>query len=48
MAPTQTSAIQAARGIARAIQPSQVVVQRPDGRIRTEHTYGSDPRRTKG
>jgi hypothetical protein len=46
--PTQAAAIEVARGIAKITKPSQVVVQRPNGEIRTEHTYGSDPRRTRG
>ena len=37
-----------ARIIAKQHVPSQVVIHRRDGRIQTEHTYGDDPRRTKG
>lgn len=28
--------------------PSQLVIHKADGRIQTEHTYGKDPRKTKG
>lgn len=41
---TQREAIAAAREKAREHQPAQVVVHGRDGRIRTEYTYGSDPR----
>jgi hypothetical protein len=45
---TQRQAISAARTEAKARQPSQVIVHGRDGRIRTEYTYGDDPRRTPG
>jgi hypothetical protein len=44
--PTQTAAISVARGIVRSLpagQVSQIKVQRPDGTIREEWTYGKDP-----
>ncbi|WP_125623070.1 DUF2188 domain-containing protein [Streptomyces sp. WAC 00631] len=45
---TQRQAIDAAREKAKQHQPAQVVVHGRDGRIRTEYTYGNDPRRTPG
>jgi hypothetical protein len=43
---TQTAAISAARAIVRGLpagQCSQIMVQHPDGKWRTEWTYGQDP-----
>ena len=45
---TQKEAISAARTQARKHEPAQVIVHGRDGRIRTEYTYGNDPRRTPG
>uniref|UniRef100_A0A7C4CBI3 DUF2188 domain-containing protein n=1 Tax=candidate division WOR-3 bacterium TaxID=2052148 RepID=A0A7C4CBI3_UNCW3 len=45
---TQAEAIGAARTIAVNAGLGQVVVHRPDGRIREEHTYGRDPFPPKG
>lgn len=39
---TQGKAIDAARGIAQN-QDSEVVIHRPDGRIRDRDSYGNDP-----
>lgn len=39
---TQAEAIEAAREIARN-QQSELVIHRPDGRIRDKDTYGRDP-----
>ena len=39
---TQAEAIEAAREVAR-IQGSEVVIHRPDGRIRDKDSYGPDP-----
>jgi len=39
---TQAEAIDAARDIARN-QRSEVVIHRPDGRIRDKDSYGNDP-----
>lgn len=39
---TQAEAIEAARDIARN-QRSEVVIHRPDGRIRDKDSYGPDP-----
>lgn len=39
---TQADAIDAARDIARN-QRSEVVIHRPDGRIRDKDSYGNDP-----
>lgn len=40
--PTQQSALQKAREIARN-QQSELIIHRPDGRIRDRDSYGSDP-----
>jgi hypothetical protein len=42
-AETQAGAIDRARDLAKAAPLGQVKVHRPDGRIRTEFTYGDDP-----
>jgi hypothetical protein len=42
-APTQGQAVSRARHLAQATRPAQVVIHRPNGRIREEHTYGKDP-----
>jgi Uncharacterized protein conserved in bacteria (DUF2188) len=34
--------------MAKADQPSQIVIHTHDGRIETEHTYGDDPSETPG
>lgn len=39
---TQADAIDAARGVARN-QRSEVLIHRPDGRIRDRDSYGNDP-----
>lgn len=44
---TQQHAIDAARGIARN-QHSELVIHRPDGRIRDKDSHGSDPFPPKG
>ena len=44
---TQQQAIDAARDIARK-QQSELVIHRPDGRIRDKDSYGNDPFPTKG
>lgn len=36
-------AIESARSVAKANQPSQVVVHKQDGTFQTEYTYGHDP-----
>lgn len=40
--PTQSNAVDAAIDIAKK-QKSEVVIHRPDGRIRDKDSYGSDP-----
>lgn len=45
---TQQEAIVAARQQAKQHKPAQVVVHGRDGRIRTEYTYGDDPRDIPG
>ena len=42
------NAVNHARELAKANQPSQVIIHTRDGRIETEHTYGDDPRDVKG
>ncbi len=42
---TQTQAINIARGIARN-QKSEVVIHRPNGKIRDKDSYGNDPAST--
>ena len=37
-----------ARAKWRALIPAQLVIHKRNGRIQTEHTYGNDPRRSKG
>ncbi|MEF8749602.1 MAG: DUF2188 domain-containing protein [Candidatus Accumulibacter propinquus] len=44
---TQQQAIDAARGIARN-QQSELVIHRPDGRIRDKDSLGNDPLPPKG
>lgn len=44
---TQRDAIDAAREIARN-QESELVIHRPDGRIRDKDSYGNDPYPPKG
>jgi uncharacterized protein YdaT len=39
---TQSEAVDAAKGIA-SHQRSEVVIHRPDGRIRDKDSYGNDP-----
>jgi hypothetical protein len=41
-------AIEKAKEIAKANEPSQIIVHREDGQIQTEYTYGDDPREYKG
>lgn len=45
---TQKAAIRAARRRAKSTGKGQVVIHRRTGRIRAEHTYGSDPYPPKG
>ena len=42
------NAVNHAREMAKANQPSQIVIHTRDGRIETEHTYGDDPRNIPG
>jgi hypothetical protein len=41
-------AIEKAKEIAKANEPSQIIIHREDGQIQTEYTYGDDPRKYKG
>ena len=45
---TQAAAQKAATKQAKSASKGQVVIHRPNGQIRTEHTYGSDPHPPKG
>lgn len=40
---TKDVAVEAGRRVAKANQPSQLVVHKSDGTIETEYTYGDDP-----
>ena len=44
----KVEAIEKAKEIAKANEPSQIIVHREDGQIQTEYTYGDDPRKYKG
>lgn len=44
----KTSAIAEGQSIAKANQPSQLVIHRADGTIETEYKYGTDPYPPKG
>ena len=46
--PTQQDALNRAREIAQHARLGQVRVKGEDGRVRTEYTYGRDPRSTPG
>jgi hypothetical protein len=46
--PTKDQAVRAGRTRAKAAELGQLVVKGRNGRIQTEHTYGKDPRRSKG
>jgi len=41
-------AIEKAKEMAKANEPSQIIIHREDGQIQTEYTYGDDPRKYKG
>ena len=45
---SKTQAVQAATAAGRSLGNAQVVIKKMDGKIQSERTYGSDPRRTKG
>jgi hypothetical protein len=45
---TKTRAVAAGKKQARAGGNGQLVIHKKTGGIQTEHSYGSDPRRTKG
>lgn len=45
---TQAGAVVEATRIAKGEKPSQVVIHRPNNRIREEHTYGKDPKKYPG
>ena len=42
------NAVDHARSLAQSAAPSQVIIHTRDGKIETEHTYGDDPRSSKG
>jgi hypothetical protein len=42
------NAVNHARELAKANQPSQIIIHTRDGKIETEHTYGDDPPETPG
>ena len=41
-------AIEKAKEMAKANEPSQIIIHREDGQIQTEYTYGDDPKKYKG
>jgi len=45
---TKTRAVAAAKKQAKGAGTGQVIIHKKTGGIQTEHTYGADPRRTKG
>ncbi len=45
---TKTRAVAAGKKQAKAAVLGQLIIHTKVGGIQTEHTYGSDPRRTKG
>lgn len=45
---TKTRAVAAGKKQARAGGLGQLIIHKKTGGIQTEHTYGTDPRRTKG
>jgi hypothetical protein len=44
----KTDAIARAKELAKAQPLGQIIIQRGDGQIQTEHTYGKDPERFPG
>jgi hypothetical protein len=45
---TKPPAVNAAKRAAKAADLGQVKVQKENGRLQTEYTYGEDPRRRRG
>jgi hypothetical protein len=45
---TKDAAVEAGRKVAKANQPSQLVIHKTDGTIETEYTYGEDPYPPRG
>jgi len=45
---TKNEAVMQAAAAGRMLDNAQVVIRKKDGKIQSERTYGSDPRRTKG
>jgi hypothetical protein len=45
---TKKEAIKTGRQIAKNQEPSQLKIHKQDGKIQTEYTYKSDPRKYKG
>lgn len=45
---TKAEAVAAGREIARSHTKGQLIIHLANGRIETEHTYGEDPRSSKG
>lgn len=41
----KSAAVSKAKSLASDRKPSQIIIQKSDGKIQTEHTYGSDPER---
>lgn len=45
---TKPPAVDAAKGLAKAAPLGQVKIQKQNGRLQTEYTYGEDPPERKG
>lgn len=45
---TKVAAVDVARDLARGSGLAQLKIHRADGVLQTEHTYGCDPRKTRG
>jgi len=44
----KVDAVDRAKEIAKSTPLGQVLIQRKDGQIQTEHTYGKDPKKYRG
>ncbi len=44
----KAEAIERAKELAKANEPSQIKIHREDGTFQTEHTYGADPEKYPG
>lgn len=44
----KSAAVRKAKRLAKRNKPSEVIIQKSNGRIQDKHSYGSDPRRYPG